>query len=85
MTASTSSRSWIKPAAIGAVVLALAGIGYTSFSSSTPAPDVTFIGIDGENLVDEVVDGLRLGVPPAILGVTGLELGEPEGRLEVAE
>ncbi|WP_020654388.1 TlpA disulfide reductase family protein [Massilia niastensis] len=49
MTASTS-RSWIKPAAIGAVVLALAGIGYASFSSSTPAPNVTFISITGEKI-----------------------------------
>ena len=50
MTAPTSSRSWVKPAAIAAVVLALAGVGYASYSSSTPAPDVTFIGIDGEKI-----------------------------------
>ena len=50
MTAPNSSRSWVKPAAIAAVVLALAGVGYASYSSSTPAPDVTFIGIDGEKI-----------------------------------
>lgn len=58
MTASTSSsRSWFKPAAIGAVVLALAGIGYASFSSTTPAPDVTFISIAGEKISTEQLRG----------------------------
>lgn len=51
MTASTpSTRSWFRPAAIGAVVLALAGIGYASFGSATPAPNVTFISITGDKI-----------------------------------
>lgn len=60
MTASTQSsapRSWFKPVAIGAVVLALAGIGYASLSSSTQAPDVTFISIAGEKVSTESLRG----------------------------
>lgn len=57
MTASTTSRSWIKPAAIGAVVLALAGIGYASFNHTPPAPDVTFISIAGDKISTESLRG----------------------------
>jgi peroxiredoxin len=52
-----ASRSWIKPAAIGAVVLALAGIGYASFNNSTPAPEVTFISIDGQKISTQSLRG----------------------------
>ena len=52
-----SSRSWIKPAAIGAVVLALAGVGYTAFTSAKPAPDVTFISIQGEKISTQALRG----------------------------
>ena len=45
-----SSRSWIKPAAIGAVVLAIAGIGAAAFTRQPTAPDVTFISIDGQKI-----------------------------------
>ncbi|HEX8788181.1 MAG TPA: TlpA disulfide reductase family protein [Telluria sp.] len=45
-----SSRSWIKPAAIGAAVLAIAGIGVATFSRQQAAPDVTFISIDGQKI-----------------------------------
>ena len=55
MTAS-ASRSWIKPAAIGAVVLALAGVGYATFNSKEKAPDVTFISIAGDKISTQ---GLR--------------------------
>ena len=55
MTAS-ASRSWIKPAAIGAVVLALAGVGYATFNSREKAPDVTFISIAGDKISTQ---GLR--------------------------
>lgn len=57
MTTSPSSRSWFKPAAIGAVVLALAGIGYASFNSATPAPNVTFISIAGDKISTESLRG----------------------------
>jgi peroxiredoxin len=52
-----SKPSWIKPAAIGAVVLALAGAGYASLSSSVAAPDVTFIGIDGQKITSQSLRG----------------------------
>lgn len=54
-SAPTAPRSWIKPAAIGAVVLALAGIGYTSFN--TAAPDVTFISITGDKISTQSMRG----------------------------
>jgi peroxiredoxin len=52
-----TSRSWIKPAAIGAVVLALAGVGYTAFTSAKPAPEVTFISIKGEKISTQALRG----------------------------
>lgn len=55
--ASNSSRSWIKPAAIGALVVALAGVGYATFTSTTPAPDVTFIDIKGEKISTQALRG----------------------------
>jgi peroxiredoxin len=48
MNAPASKRSWITPVAVGAVVLALAGIGYATFARSVEAPNVTFISIDGQ-------------------------------------
>ncbi len=48
--ATNSSRTWIKPAVIGALVIALAGVGYATFTKSTPAPDVTFIDLKGEKI-----------------------------------
>jgi peroxiredoxin len=47
---SAANRSWIKPAAIGALVLALAGVGYTTFTHGEKAPDVTFISIAGDKI-----------------------------------
>jgi peroxiredoxin len=51
MTAPATSRpSWIKPAAIGAAVLAIAcGAGVAVFSQQQ-APDATFISIDGQKI-----------------------------------
>jgi peroxiredoxin len=44
------TRSWIKPAAIGALVLVLAGVGYTTLAHGEKAPDVTFISIAGDKI-----------------------------------
>ncbi|MBW8899158.1 MAG: TlpA family protein disulfide reductase [Massilia sp.] len=52
-----TTRTWIKPAAIGAVVLALAGIGIASIGSSVAAPQVTYIGINGEKITPESLRG----------------------------
>jgi peroxiredoxin len=56
MTSPAASRSWIKPAAIGALVLALAGVGYATLGSSVAAPDVTFISLAGDKVSTQ---GLR--------------------------
>ena len=47
---SAPTRSWIKPAAIGAAVLALAGIGYATLAPGEKAPEVTFISIAGDKI-----------------------------------
>jgi peroxiredoxin len=57
MTAAAPSRSWIKPAVIGALVLALAAGGYASLTSSVAAPAVTFIGLNGEKISTESLRG----------------------------
>ena len=59
MTASTTSagRTWVKPAVIGAAVLAIAGIGYATFSQQQQAPDVTFITIAGQKISSQDLRG----------------------------
>ncbi|MBC7683735.1 MAG: TlpA family protein disulfide reductase [Bdellovibrionales bacterium] len=56
MTSAATPRSWIKPAVIGALVLALAAVGYATISSSEAAPDVTFISLAGDKVSTQ---GLR--------------------------
>src|SRR5687767_11769609 len=55
-----TSRSLIKPAAIGAVVLALAGAGYAAFNSRKPAPAVTFISIKGDKISAQSLRGIAV-------------------------
>ena len=59
MTASTTSarRTWVKPAVIGAAVLAIAGIGFATFSQQQQAPDVTFITINGQKISTQDLHG----------------------------
>jgi peroxiredoxin len=57
MSALGSNRSWVKPAAIAAVLLALGGVGYATLATSTPAPPVTFISIKGEKISTEALRG----------------------------
>jgi peroxiredoxin len=57
MSAPASSRSWVKPAAIAAVLLALGAIGYATLATSTPAPQVTFISIQGEKVSTQALRG----------------------------
>ena len=57
-TTPTPQRKWIKPAAIAAVVLAIAGAGYfLTRSSGQDAPQVTYIGIKGEKITPQQLDG----------------------------
>jgi peroxiredoxin len=53
----SSSRTWIKPAVIGAAVLAIAGIGFATFSQQQQAPDVTFIAINGQKISTQDLRG----------------------------
>jgi peroxiredoxin len=57
MTSPAASRSWVKPAAIGALVLALAGAGFATLSSSQAAPDVTFISLAGDKVSTQSLRG----------------------------
>jgi peroxiredoxin len=49
--------SWIKPAAIGAVVLAVAGVGFAAFHDQPKAPDVTFINLQGQKISSQSLRG----------------------------
>ncbi|QJE00060.1 TlpA family protein disulfide reductase [Massilia forsythiae] len=57
MTVPASNRSWVKPAAIGAAVLAIAGIGAATFGRQQQAPDVTFLSIDGQKISSQDLRG----------------------------
>ncbi len=58
MSTQTPPRtSWLKPALIGAAVVAIAAIGYSSLARSTPAPDVTFIDIKGQKISSQSLRG----------------------------
>ena len=50
-------RAWVKPAVIGAAVLAIAGIGFATFSQQQQAPDVTFITINGQKISTQDLHG----------------------------
>jgi peroxiredoxin len=50
-------RAWIKPAAIGAAVLAIAGIGFVAFGQPQQAPEVTFLSIDGQKISSQSLRG----------------------------
>jgi peroxiredoxin len=51
------ARSWIKPAIIGAIVLALAGVGLALVNSGTRAPEVTFIALSGQKISTQSLRG----------------------------
>ncbi len=57
MTSPAANRSWIKPAAIGALLLALGGIGYATLGTSVAAPNVTFISLAGDKVSTEALRG----------------------------
>ncbi|HWJ95774.1 MAG TPA: TlpA disulfide reductase family protein [Telluria sp.] len=57
MNAPASKPSWIKYAAIGAAVLIIGGIGYSTLTKEVKAPDVTFITIQGEKISTQSLRG----------------------------
>jgi peroxiredoxin len=50
MNAPTQKRSWIKLAAVGVALLVIGGIAYQTLTRTVKAPEVTFIGIDGQKI-----------------------------------
>jgi peroxiredoxin len=54
---SSPTRSWVKPAFIGAALLAIAGISFATVGKQQRAPDVTFIGIDGHKISSQDLRG----------------------------
>jgi peroxiredoxin len=52
-----AKRSWIKPAAIAAVVAALGTAGYMSLNSAPVAPEVTYIALDGSKISSQSLRG----------------------------
>jgi peroxiredoxin len=55
-TSSSSKYSWLK-LAVAPVVVAIALVGYFSFSSRTAAPEVTFTTLTGENIASKSLQG----------------------------
>lgn len=55
--ADSTRRSWVKPALIGALVLALAAGGYATFGGAQAAPEVTYFAIDGKKMSTESLRG----------------------------
>ena len=60
MTATTSvttSNAWIKPALAAVVIAAIGTAAYFVLNSERPAPDVTFLGINGEKITPASLRG----------------------------
>jgi peroxiredoxin len=57
MASDTPSRSWVKPAAACAVLLALVAGGYAMLGSRPMAPDVTFIALNGDKITSQSLRG----------------------------
>jgi peroxiredoxin len=57
MASENTKRSWIKPAAACAVLLALVGGAYASLNSRPSAPDVTFIALNGDKISSQSLHG----------------------------
>lgn len=55
--ATDKTRSWLKPAAACAVLLALVAGGYASLNSRPSAPDVTYIALNGDKISSQSLHG----------------------------
>lgn len=54
---STSSRAWIKPALAAAAIAGIGVAAYLSLNSESAAPEVTFLGIQGEQITPASLRG----------------------------
>ena len=57
MTATTSSKAWIKPALAAAVIAGAGLAAYFSLNQRTSAPEITFVSIKGEKISPESLRG----------------------------
>ncbi|HEY1152033.1 MAG TPA: TlpA disulfide reductase family protein [Pseudoduganella sp.] len=57
MSANTSSKAWIKPAIAAFVIAGIGFAAYSSLNNHTPAPEVTFVGIKGEQITPASLRG----------------------------
>jgi peroxiredoxin len=57
MQESTAKTTWLKPAIAAVLLSVAAGAAYFSLNSRSNAPDVTFLGIDGEKISPESLRG----------------------------
>ncbi|CDG86066.1 TlpA disulfide reductase family protein [Janthinobacterium agaricidamnosum] len=53
----TASKSWIKPAILAIVIAGAAAAAYASLNSQKSAPEVTFLGINGEKITPDSLRG----------------------------
>ena len=57
MSTSPNKASWIKPALACALMLALGAGGYAFLNQADPAPEVTFIALDGQKISSSSLRG----------------------------
>jgi peroxiredoxin len=53
----TASKSWLKPAIAVVALAAMGAAAYVSLNTRASAPDVTFIGIKGEKITPQSLQG----------------------------
>jgi peroxiredoxin len=56
-TSSNASNAWIKPALAAVVLAAIGTAAYFTLNSERPAPEVTFLGINGEKITPASLRG----------------------------
>jgi peroxiredoxin len=57
MTATTSSKAWIKPVLAAVVIAAAGATAYFSLNQRASAPEITFVSIKGEKISPESLRG----------------------------
>ena len=57
MPASTSSNAWVKPALAALLIAAIGATAYLALNRHSSAPDVTFLGLNGEKITPASLRG----------------------------